>query len=118
MPSIRPRVGFLAVAAAGTLLVAVTLAEIPQLRLAGVAVPTQSVVGAVAGVVTLAVAASQYRGGDGRSALYFGLLCVGVPLALSDWSALATLGAALCLLSVPVAWRADERLRARLAGSG
>lgn len=53
MPSLATRVGFLAVAAAGTLLVAAALVEVPQLRLAGMTFPTQSVVGVVAGLLTL-----------------------------------------------------------------
>lgn len=115
MPSLATRVGFLAVAAAGTLLVASVIAEVPQLRLAGMTFPTQFLVGVVAGLLTLSVAVSQYRSGDRRSALQFGLLGVGVPLALSDWRALATLGTLLVLLSVPVAWRVDRRLRERIA---
>ncbi|GAB7093695.1 hypothetical protein JCM30237_08470 [Halolamina litorea] len=114
MPSNAIRLGFLAAIAAGTLLVASTLAEVPQLRLAGTAIPTQFVVGVVAGGVTLVVAVSMYRGGDRRSALQFGLLGVGVPLALTDWRGLATIGALLTLLSVPVAWRVDSRVRERV----
>lgn len=116
MPSLAARAGYLTIVAIGTLLVASTLAEVPQLRLAGSSLPTQFVVGVGAGLFQLAVAVSEFRGGDRRSALQFGLLGIGVPLALSEWHVVAAVGAALTLLSVPVAWRTDRWLRDRVAG--
>ena len=115
MPSIDLRYGFLAVVAVGTLLVASFLAEIPQLRLAGTTLATQSVLGVAAGLLTISVAVSELRGGDRRSALYFGLLGVGVALALSGWTLVASFGAVLTLLSAAVAWRVDRHVR-RLVG--
>lgn len=115
MPSTHSRLGYLAVVAVGTLFCASLLVAVPQLGIADATVPTQSVVGVVAGVLTLSVAASELRDGDHRSALQFGLLGVGVPLALSGWQPVASVGAVLTLLSVPVAWQLDRRLRERFA---
>ena len=116
MPSIDSRFGYLVVVAVGTLLCASVLVAVPQLGIADTTVPTQSVIGVVAGLLTLSVAVSELRDGDRRSALQFGLLGVGVPLALSEWHVVAPIGAALTLLSVPVAWRTDRWLRERVAG--
>jgi multisubunit Na+/H+ antiporter MnhB subunit len=119
MPSPTSRYGFLAVVAVGTLLCASILLELPQLRLVGATVPTQFVVGVGAGVLTLALAVSEFSGGHHRSALQFALLGVGVPLALSGWRPVAAVGALLTLLSVPVAWQTDRWLRDRFVdGAG
>lgn len=115
MPSVDLRYGFLAVAAAGTLLIASVLGEVPQLRLAGTTVPTQSVIGVAAGLLTISVAVSEFRSGDRRSALYFGLLGVGVALALSGWTLVASFGVVLTLLSAAVAWRVDSHVRRLVA---
>jgi hypothetical protein len=119
MPSPTSRYGFLAVVAVGTLLCASILVAVPRLGVADTTVPTQFVIGVVAGLLTVSVAVSELRDSDHRSALQFGLLGIGVPLALSEWHLVVSVGAALTLLSVPVAWQTDRWLRDRFVdGAG
>ncbi len=49
-------------------------------------------------------------------AIQYGLLGLGVPLALSGYAPLATLGAAMAVLSAGVAWRIDRRILEQVTG--
>lgn len=103
------RVGW-AVAAVGVLLGAVAFALYPAVTVAGVTVPVGFVAGVVAGLLLLPSIADQYRGGDRRRALQWGLFGVGVPLSLTAVPVVREIGLLAVLGSAALAWKVDERV--------
>lgn len=106
----------LAVILIGSLIWAVIISQIPRTTIGGLNLQTSFLLGILAGIFSLWTSQSAYRNGKKRTAIQFGLLGIGVPLALSGHAPLATFGAAMTVLSAGVAWRIDRRVRERVAG--
>ena len=100
----------------GSLIGAVSISQIPRTMIGGLSLQTSFLFGILAGILSLWTSQSAYRNGNKRMAVQYGLLGIGVPLALSRYSPLATLGAAMAVLSAGVAWRIDRRILEQVTG--
>ena len=100
----------------GSLIGAAIISQIPRAMIGGLSLQTSFLIGILAGIFSLWTSQSAFRTGKKRLAIQFGLLGIGVPLALSGYSPLGTLGIAMTLLSAGVAWRIDRRILEKIIG--
>jgi hypothetical protein len=112
----RTSIRRIAVITIASLIGAGIISQIPQTMIGGRTLQTSFLFGIIAGVFSIWASQSAYRDGNKRMAIQFCLLGLGVPLALSGNSPLATLGAAMTVLSAGVAWRMDYRLLEQISG--
>lgn len=100
----------------GSLIGAAIISQIPRAMIGGLSLQTSFLFGILAGILSLWTSQSAYRNGNKRIAIQYGLLGLGVPLALSGYAPLATLGATMAVLSAGVAWRIDRRILEQVTG--
>ena len=75
----------------GSLIGAAIISQIPIAMIGGLSLQTSFLFGILAGILSLWMSQSVYRNGNKRMAIQYGLLGLGVPLALSGYSPLSTL---------------------------
>ncbi|SFK85087.1 hypothetical protein SAMN04487950_1427 [Halogranum rubrum] len=108
----------LAVLVVSTGVAAVLFLSVPNLSLAGTTIRTPLILAAVSGVLCLWSGFRSYRDDRPRTAAWFVLLGVGLPLSLVDRPLIPWIGVVFVVTSVAVSWRLDDRLRALLSNSG
>lgn len=94
-------------------LLGLAFADVRTLSLGGTSVSTSNVSAAALAVGLGLNAATEYRSGDRRQALFWALWTVGIPPSVADVSPpwVSWVGVAAVVASVLVSWGADRRLR-------
>jgi hypothetical protein len=106
------RLGVLVVLIGGGVLV---ISSTPTVSIGGYTVPTGFVVGVLGGLFLLPAIVSQYRDGERREPLQWGLFAIGIPLSLTDQTILPWIGLLAILGSLGVGWDIDRRIRGRIS---
>ena len=90
---------------------AIFFSQFPTVSIGGLTVQTPFLAALIAGLLLMPTTISSYRSDDQRSALQYGLIVIGLPIALLQYPAVSWIGILAIWVSVGVGWKLDRKIR-------